>query len=59
MLKMFKYSKEVNINCLLCGKNKADFDIQIQTSNGAFVYCNICKKCLKSIKEEFANIKID
>ncbi len=59
MLKVFRYGKKVDIDCLLCGKNRADFDIQIQTSNGAFMYCNICKECLKKAKEEFANIKID
>ncbi len=58
MFEIFKYGKKVDIDCLLCGKNKADFDIQMQTANG-IIYCNLCKVCLEKTQKEFAKIKID
>lgn len=59
MFKIFKYGKKVDIDCLLCGKNKADYDIQIQIANGTFIYCNLCSACIEKTQKEFAKIKID
>ncbi len=57
MIDIYKYNKNIDIPCFVCGA-PANFDIHITSQNGGFTNINLCENCLNQLKTEFSAFKI-